>query len=104
MSKAPDARGGWRRALDAANATSRCGARCKRSGLACRSPAMRSGRCRMHGGASTGARTPGGKARCRAAPRKHGGRDEAARERARQRGEALQVARAVRALMAEMGL
>ena len=32
----------------------RCGAR-TRSGSPCQSPAMRNGRCRMHGGASTGA-------------------------------------------------
>ena len=32
----------------------RCGAQ-TRSGSSCRSPAMRNGRCRMHGGKSTGA-------------------------------------------------
>lgn len=34
--------------------SARCGAR-TRSGNACRSPAMANGRCRMHGGPSTGA-------------------------------------------------
>ncbi|WP_423787212.1 HGGxSTG domain-containing protein [Hyphomonas chukchiensis] len=32
----------------------KCGARTRR-GTTCRSPAMKNGRCRMHGGASTGA-------------------------------------------------
>lgn len=49
---------------------------------------MPNGRCRMHGGSSTGARTPEGQDRCRVASWKHGGRDEAARTRARQRGVA----------------
>jgi CheY-like chemotaxis protein len=35
----------------------RCGAG-TRSGQACRGPAMANGRCRMHGGSSTGPRTP----------------------------------------------
>jgi len=33
----------------------RCLARCKRTGLPCQAPAMANGRCRMHGGKSTGA-------------------------------------------------
>ena len=33
----------------------RCGAYARRTGLPCRAPAMRNGRCRMHGGKSTGA-------------------------------------------------
>jgi uncharacterized protein YjcR len=33
----------------------RCGARSQRSGKPCRSPAMKNGRCRMHGGKSPGA-------------------------------------------------
>jgi hypothetical protein len=33
----------------------RCGARAKRSGNPCQSPAMKNGRCRMHGGKSPGA-------------------------------------------------
>jgi hypothetical protein len=44
----------WQRALQFAHSARRCGARC-RSGLPCRGPAMRNGRCRMHGGASPGA-------------------------------------------------
>ena len=49
----------------------RCGAR-TRAGGCCRQPAMRNGRCRMHGGLSTGPRTAEGRARCAAARRTHG--------------------------------
>ena len=45
----------------------RCGARTKRTGRPCRGPAMRNGRCRLHGGLSTGPRTPEGLARSRRA-------------------------------------
>ena len=48
-----------------------CGAK-TRKGSPCRSPAMQNGRCRMHGGASTGPRTPAGLARSRRANWKHG--------------------------------
>ena len=44
----------WRRALEAANAAPRCGAR-TRFGGSCLGPAMANGRCRMHGGTSPGA-------------------------------------------------
>jgi hypothetical protein len=57
---------GWRTTLPRAQAAPRCGAR-TRSGCPCRSPAMANGRCRMHGGASTGPRTREGIARIRAA-------------------------------------
>jgi hypothetical protein len=43
-----------------------------RSGVCCRQPAMKNGRCRMHGGLSTGPRTAEGRARCAAARRSHG--------------------------------
>ena len=49
----------------------RCGAR-TRAGCGCRQPAMANGRCRLHGGLSTGPRTPEGLARCRAARLQHG--------------------------------
>jgi len=42
----------------------RCGARRKRDGQPCQSPAMVNGRCRLHGGASTGPRTEAGRKRC----------------------------------------
>lgn len=44
----------------------RCGARTRR-GQPCRAPAMTNGRCRMHGGTSTGPRTEEGLARLRRA-------------------------------------
>ena len=49
----------------------RCGAR-TRSGAPCRQPAMTNGRCRMHGGESTGPCTAGGLARLSLARTKHG--------------------------------
>ncbi len=51
----------------------RCGAR-TRAGGSCAGPAVRGrARCRLHGGKSTGPKTPDGKAR--ASHRKHGGYD-----------------------------
>jgi hypothetical protein len=58
--------------LELARAAPRCGAKGKRRGEPCRAPAMPNGRCRMHGGASTGPRTPEGLARSRKANWKHG--------------------------------
>ena len=49
----------------------RCGAK-TRKGVSCRAPAMANGRCRMHGGKSTGPRTPEGLQRSRKANWKHG--------------------------------
>jgi hypothetical protein len=57
-------------------AAPRCGAR-TRCGGACRQPAMRNGRCRLHGGKSTGPRTPAGLARSRRARLIHGARARA---------------------------
>jgi hypothetical protein len=59
-------------ALIKANAAPRCGARSKRTGLPCRAAAMPNGRCRVHGGKSTGPRTPEGLERSRRANWKHG--------------------------------
>ncbi len=42
-------------------------------------PAMKNGRCRLHGGKSTGPRTPEGRARSRSAVTKHGSYSQAAR-------------------------
>ncbi len=55
------------------SAVRRCGA-CTRAGTACRQPAMANGRCRFHGGRSTGPRTPAGLARSRSARTIHGAR------------------------------
>src|SRR5215831_16298180 len=68
----------------------RCGAK-TRGGRKCLAPAMRNPktgqctRCRMHGGASTGPRTPEGLERCRKAPWKHGLRSAAAIAERKQR-------------------
>ena len=67
--RAPD----WLKALDMANAAPRCGAR-TRTGAPCQGPGMANGRCRMHGGKSTGPRTAEGLERCRRANWKHGRR------------------------------
>ena len=50
----------------------RCGARSKRTGKPCRAAAMPNGRCKVHGGKSTGPRTPEGLERSRRANWKHG--------------------------------
>ncbi len=57
----------------------RCGAR-TRAGTPCLGRPMPNGRCRMHGGCSTGPRTAEGLARIRAARTVHGGRGADARE------------------------
>ncbi len=54
----------------------RCGAR-TRAGHGCRQPAMRNGRCRLHGGKSTGPRALEGLERSRRAGWHHGGRSRA---------------------------
>ncbi len=64
-------RGGNPRGNPDLNLAPRCGARA-RSGCPCRAPAMANGRCRMHGGRSTGPRTPEGMARMTAARTTHG--------------------------------
>jgi hypothetical protein len=52
----------------------RCGAKARRTGQPCRAPACRGkGRCRLHGGRSTGPRTPEGLEDSRRARWKHGG-------------------------------
>jgi hypothetical protein len=69
----------WRTTLPQAQAAPRCGAR-TRSGCPCRSPAMANGRCRMHGGRSTGPRTADGLERIRTARTIHGAYSAEARE------------------------
>jgi hypothetical protein len=60
--------------------TKRCGA-CTRAGGACLQPAMANGRCRLHGGFSTGAKTMEGKARQQASVLKHGAYTKANKQR-----------------------
>ena len=61
----------------------RCGAK-TRKGTPCQGPAMPNRRCRMHGGASTGPRTPQGLERCQRANWKHGRYSAAAIEQSRE--------------------
>jgi len=49
-----------------------CGARSKRTGNPCRQPPMKNGRCRLHGGKSTGPKTKEGLLRSKRANWKHG--------------------------------
>ncbi len=70
----------------------RCGAR-TRKGTPCKGPAMPNGRCRMHGGPSTGPRTAEGKERIRASRTKHGRYSQASIARRR---EARALIRALR--------
>ena len=79
---------------DLANAKP-CGARTRR-GTPCKAPAMPNGRCRMHGGKSTGARTAEGKERARMANWKHGRYSAAA---IAERHKAAAVRREVRELI-----
>ena len=58
--------------LKAARAAPRCGARTRSTGCACRNPAMANGRCRKHGGKSTGPVTARGLERSRKARWVHG--------------------------------
>jgi hypothetical protein len=62
----------WRTMLLLARSAPRCGAR-TRAGTSCRSPAMGNGRCRLHGGLSTGPTSPEGLARLAQARTEHGG-------------------------------
>jgi hypothetical protein len=79
-------------ALARANAAPRCGARSKRTGKPCRAAAMPNGRCKAHGGKSTGPRTPEGLERSRRANWKHGHFSrEAKAERSRVRAAILVV-------------
>ncbi len=59
-------------------AAPRCGAQTRHQGC-CRQPAMANGRCRLHGGLSTGPRTAEGRARCARARLKHGAYSAATR-------------------------
>src|SRR5262245_2616983 len=77
-------------------AAPRCGA-CTRAGHPCRQPAMASGRCRLHGGKSTGPRTAAGLARSRAARLTHGLRTAEVIEL---RAAAVAAGRRLRALIA----
>ncbi|MGA2143887.1 MAG: HGGxSTG domain-containing protein [Bryobacteraceae bacterium] len=53
------------------NTAPRCGAKTRR-GARCQCPSMANGRCRLHGGLSTGPKTAEGRERSRRAALKHG--------------------------------
>src|SRR6266498_4579228 len=86
-------------ALLKANAAPRCGARSKRTGLPCRAAAMPNGRCKVHGGKSTGPRTPEGLERSRKANWKHGRRSRAANEERQRVRSAIRTLRHLAAAM-----
>jgi hypothetical protein len=77
------------------NSAPRCGAK-TRAGTPCRTAAMPNGRCRMHGGPSTGPRTEAGKAAIRASRTKHGRYSQAA---IASRRETRSLIRAIRELL-----
>jgi len=70
----------------------RCGAK-NRRGSPCECPAMSNGRCRLHGGLSTGAKTREGIERIRQAVTKHGYYSEWARAERKKNQEMLQELR-----------
>ena len=75
-----------------------CGAK-TRSGFPCKNPATKGKqRCRMHGGRSTGAKTPEGRAKLRALHWKHGLSTTEAKAEARRRA---QIGREIRAELRE---
>ena len=88
----------WRTTLPLAQSSRRCGAK-NRAGNPCRAPAMPNGRCRMHGGKSTGPKTAEGIARIKAARTIHGRYSRELAELRREMVEWDRVLREVRALV-----
>ncbi|WP_405029860.1 HGGxSTG domain-containing protein [Methylobacterium sp. BE186] len=84
--------------LQGAFAAARCGAK-RRDGGSCLQPAMPNGRCRMHGGKSTGPRTEAGLARSRRSTWQHGHYSTEARA---ERREARLVRRAAIQLLLDL--
>lgn len=72
----------------------RCGAR-TRAGNPCMCPAMPNGRCRLHGGKSTGPRTTEGLKRSQEARLTHGMRTRAAREETKRVNDLVRQCKAV---------
>lgn len=73
----------------------KCTATAKSTRSRCRQPAMKNGKCRFHGGKSTGARTREGIERIRKASWKHGRRSAAAKEERRMLAKLLRESRAL---------
>ena len=76
----------------------RCGAK-NRRGTPCQCPAMRNGRCRLHGGLSTGPKTAEGIERIRLAVTKHGRYSKQAKA---ERAEYRKLVRACREMLAAL--
>src|SRR5579864_8541318 len=72
----------------------RCGAKTRR-GTKCQCPAMKNGRCRLHGGLSTGPKTAAGIERIRQAVTKHGRYSKAAKNERRTVAELMRDAQAL---------
>ena len=85
----------WETGLRHAHKSPRCGAKTRRK-TACLGPAMPNGRCRLHGGKSTGPRTPEGLEKSKKANWKHGRRSA---ETIRQRKDSMVIRRNLRKLM-----
>ena len=99
----PDQRRGWLKNNNPPGdllSAPRCGAR-NRAGLPCRCPAMKNGRCQLHGGKSTGPKTEEGRQRIAQAQFKHGRYSKAAKAERRSLRELLIGART---LLAEFGV
>jgi hypothetical protein len=74
------------------SAVKKCGAK-TRAGGACRCPAMRNGRCSLHGGLSTGPKTREGRARISLALFKHGRYTRQAKQERLELRELMRVSR-----------
>src|SRR5579864_4879770 len=83
------------------NKARRCGAKTRR-GTPCQCPAMRNGRCRLHGGLSTGPKTAEGIERIRRAVTKHRRYSAGAKAERRHRRILLAECRRTLALLAQM--
>jgi hypothetical protein len=77
----------------------RCGAK-TRSGTKCQCPAMPNGRCRLHGGLSTGPKTAAGIERIRRAKTIHGRASKAAREQSKRLWASIRAAKVLLDLIA----
>ena len=85
----------WETGLHYANKSTRCGAKTRRK-TPCLGPAMPNGRCRLHGGKSTGPQTPEGLEKSKKANWKHGRRSAAAIQ---QRKKSMAVRRQLKRLI-----
>ncbi len=91
--------GGTAAPVEVAWSVPTCGAR-TRSGEPCKNPCVRDRkRCRLHGGLSSGARTPEGRERARLANYRHGYYTQAAQAERKQARQSLRQSRAVIAIL-----